>query len=260
MYGKILGDGTFTTETTIGYSDVDYTLKLKPQRVLELCQDIAVLHSDKAGYTLQFFRDNHSGWGLTEWHIVFNERPFEGEKIDVTTWTNRYKRVQAHRSFKGVDKNGNEIFKGLSRWFLLDTEKRKPKRFNPDFFNAYVPSDLPQAIENEDFKQAPLDLYKEIQTDEHVVTRRDIDANNHTNNVAYIAWALESLPSDIYLNSTIKDLKAEYKREALLDDLLTMQLFVRKADDGLIEYSTVFTNTEGQYLCRVTTKWAQQGE
>ena len=255
MYGKIQEDGTFTTETTIGYSDVDYTLKLKPQRVLELCQDIAVLHSDTAGYSLQFFRDNNSGWGLTEWHIIFSGRPFEGEKLDVSTWTNRYKRVQAHRSFKGVDKNGNEIFRCLSRWFLLDTKKRKPKRFDQDFFQSYIPSDLPMAIEDENFKQPPLDLYEEVSKSEHLVTRRDIDANNHTNNIAYIVWALETLPTDVYLHLDIKDLMTEYKREALLGDLLNMQLLKRTDENGLLEYSTVFTNTDGDYLCRVTTKW-----
>lgn len=255
MYNKIMEDGTFTHQVTVGYSDVDYTLHLKPQRILELCQDIAVLHSDVAGYSLDFFRSNHSGWGLTEWHIRFDKRPVEGEKIDVSTWTKRYKRVQADRSFKGVDQNGNEIFRGLSRWFLLDTQKRKPKRFDADFFNNYIPSDLPSAFEDENFKHPDLDLYDEVSKHNHLVTRRDIDANNHTNNIAYIVWALDDLPDEVYLEMDIRDLKTEYKREALVNETVTKQLYKRTDENGLMEYSTVFTNAEGEYLCRVTTKW-----
>ena len=255
MYNKIMDDGTFTHQVTIGYSDVDYTLHLKPQRILELCQDIAVLHSDVAGYSLEFFRANHSGWGLTEWHIKFNKLPLEGEKIDFITWTKRHKRVQADRSFKGIDKNGNEIFRGLSRWFLLDTQKRKPKRFDADFFNSYGPSEIPSAFENEDFKHPPLNLYEKVSTKEHLVTRRDIDANNHTNNIAYIIWALDDLPNEVYLDMNIRDLKTEYKREALVDENLTMELLKRTDENGLLEYSTIFTKESGEYLCRVTTKW-----
>ena len=111
------------------------------------------------------------------------------------------------------------------------------------------------AIEGETFKQPPLDLYQEISKIDHLVTRRDIDANNHTNNIAYISWALDDLPDNVYLEMNIKDLKAEYKREALLDDVVTKNLLYRIDEDGLVEYSTVFTNVEGEYLCRVTTKW-----
>lgn len=256
MYDQITEHGTFTSKITVSYSDLDYSLRLRPEKILELCQNVAVLHSDAASYTLQHFRDNHSGWGLTEWHIIFNSRPKEGEKIDLTTWAKRYKRVQADRSFNGIDENGNEIFKCLSRWFLLDTAKRKPKRFDDDFFNAYVATDLPMAIENEDFKQPALDLYEEVSTITHLVTRRDIDANKHTNNISYISWALDDLPDEVYYDMEIKDLKAEYKREALLNDVVTKRLLKRINEDGLTEYTTVLENVDGEYLCRVTSKWA----
>ena len=255
MYDKITAKGTFTSKITVGYSDLDYSLRLKPQSILELCQNVAVLHSDAAGYDLQRFRDNHSGWGLTEWHIVFNDRPKEGSKIDLTTWAKRHKRVQADRSFNGIDEDGNEIFKCLSRWFLLDTEKRKPKRFTDEFFDAYVASDIPMAFEDETFKHPALDLYEEVSTINHLVTRRDIDANKHTNNIAYISWALDDLPDDIYYGREIKDLRVEYKREALLGDTVTKKLMKRIDEDGLIEYSTVLSNADGDYLCRVTSKW-----
>lgn len=255
MYDKIMEDGTFTHQVTVGYSDVDYTLHLKPQRILELCQNVAVLHSDVAGYSLDFFRSNNSGWGLIEWHIQFNKRPLEGEKIDISTWTKRFKRIQADRNFKGIDKDGNEVFKCLSRWFLLDTEKRKPKRFDSSFFDSYIPSELPSVFENDNFKHPPVDSYDEVSKSKHLVTRRDIDANNHTNNIAYIIWALDDLPNDVYLEMDICDLKTEYKREAFVNETVTKQLLQRTDENGLLEYSTIFTNEKNEYLCRVTTKW-----
>lgn len=33
-----------------------------------------------------------------------------------------------------------------------------------------------------------------------VARRSDMDMNGHINNVTYLAWALETVPTDIYLN------------------------------------------------------------
>ena len=119
----------------IQYNEINTTLRLKPQRAVEMCQDTAVCHSDEAGYTLDFFTENHCGWVLTGWHIIFGKLPKEGEDIDLATWTRPYKRLQADRSFRATDMDGNEIFRAMSRWFLFDTEKRRPKRFHSDFFD-----------------------------------------------------------------------------------------------------------------------------
>ena len=37
-----------------------------------------------------------------------------------------------------------------------------------------------------------------------VARRSDMDMNGHINNVTYLAWALETVPSDVYLNYSLQ--------------------------------------------------------
>lgn len=261
MFNKINSDGTFSREEKISYSDVDYSLRARVTRLVEMCQDIAVSHSDEAGYTLDYFRSSHSGWALTGWHFIFSRRPRERDSLKLTTWTKPYRRIQATRNFKACDSDGNEYFHALSRWFLLDTSRRKPMRFDRDFFSSYVPSELPDPVEEPGFAHDDPSLYTPAAESLIQVTRRDIDANGHTNNVAYITWAMDHIPAGTYLESDIKELRAEYKKEALLGDTVKVSTMKRQLPEGT-EYLTLITPAEDSctdgsgLLCSVTTLWS----
>ena len=41
-----------------------------------------------------------------------------------------------------------------------------------------------------------------------VARRSDMDMNGHINNVTYLAWALETVPIDIYLNHILIQVRA----------------------------------------------------
>lgn len=260
MYGKINEDGTFRKKFEVGYDEVDYNLMLKPQRATQICQNIAVNHSDAAGYTLDYFRNNHCGWALTGWHIIFNDRPKENQTFEITTWTKPFKRLQADRSFIVSDINGDELFRAESRWFLMDTQRRRPKKLPPEFFDSYIPATLDNAILDEDYKHPSLELYELQSTRDFIVTRRDIDANNHTNNVAYIEWAIDDLTDDLYFDCTISELRADYSKEAMFGDTVRSHYYRRELNDGRTEVTSVFTPADDSehMLCRITTIWKQK--
>lgn len=260
MYEKINDEGVLVKKYKVDYNEINTSLRLKPQRAAEMCQDTAVCHSDKAGYTLDFFNENHCGWVLTGWHIIFTDLPKEGEELDIHTWTKPYKRLQADRSFKAVNKDGNELFRAASRWFLFDTQRRKPKRFQADFFDSYVPSQLEPAISNEDFTHPPVELYKLTAEREFKVTRRDIDSNYHTNNIAYLDWAFDDVDDEIFDNFQICELRADYNKEAVKGDSVKSLCYKRVIDDKQVEVASVFSdaNNSSCTFCRVTTLWKKK--
>ena len=43
----------------------------------------------------------------------------------------------------------------------------------------------------------------------------DIDTNGHVNNSKYVSWIIETVPLEIVLNYTLKNLKMDYKRNSL---------------------------------------------
>jgi len=44
-----------------------------------------------------------------------------------------------------------------------------------------------------------------------VARRTDMDANGHINNVTYLAWALETLPSEVYNTWHLAELEIDFK-------------------------------------------------
>lgn len=260
MYEVINSDGTFTKKFDVTYDNIDYNLLLKPQTATQMCQNTAVCHSDAAGYTLDYFRETNSGWVLTGWHVIFKNMPKENDTFDICTWTKPYKRLQADRNFMAKDSDGNELFRAISRWFLMDTQKRKPLRLPKGFFDKYVPSSYENAILNEDYKHPELDKYKKHSSREFKVTRRDIDSNNHTNNVAYLDWAIDDLTDDIYLNYKIMELRADYSKEAILGDTIRSDFYIRNIDENTVEATSIFINIhdDSHILCRITTKWTKK--
>lgn len=43
-----------------------------------------------------------------------------------------------------------------------------------------------------------------------VARRSDMDMNGHINNVTYLAWALETVPSDVYLNYSLQQVGVHF--------------------------------------------------
>ena len=54
-----------------------------------------------------------------------------------------------------------------------------------------------------------------IEGPKQVARRADMDMNGHINNVTYLAWALETVPSDVYDGMTLSEVEIDYKSECL---------------------------------------------
>ena len=55
---------------------------------------------------------------------------------------------------------------------------------------------------------------------EYTVLRKDIDSNNHVNNLNYINIALEALPFDVYEKETYSNIEIMYKKQCLLGETI----------------------------------------
>ena len=56
----------------------------------------------------------------------------------------------------------------------------------------------------------------------YTVQRRDIDTNNHVNNLYYLDYAIEALPKDIYEKTQFSNVEIMYKHEAKLGETLSI--------------------------------------
>ena len=228
----------FTHEYMVDYSDVTSDGRLSPRAAIDCFQNIAILHSNAGGYTLDWFHDNHCGWILLNWHIIFGKMPFDGSTFTCDTWTSPHKRSQADRDFCLTDSEGNVFARACSRWVMMDTNKRRPAKLDPDFFAAYL-FDNPRPCADEDYNMKFPEDPEEINKITFPVLRHDTDTNGHANNAVYIDWALDTIPDELYTVGNLKELLVSYKKECRKGDMVCSTLF--KSEDGLL---CTLTNAE----------------
>ena len=111
------------------------------------------------------------------------------------------------------DGQGNYIAKANSLWSLLDTETGRPAsvpelmleryRLEPKLEMEYASRKI--AVPQGGEQQEPI-----------IVRKHHLDTNHHVNNQKYIDMAMDFLPE----NFVIRQVRAEYKKQAFLDDVL----------------------------------------
>ncbi len=250
-------DKVFNVDYTIGYFEVDNDLCLTPQSLSVYLQDIAILHSDSVGYTIDYFNREKKGWVIINWHIEISRMPKKGETIKICTWSSELKRMQAERSFLVYDENEMPIARAISRWIYMDLERRRPVKIDEEMGKSYNTRDF-KSIENEDYKMPEIDESQFVSKRDFVVTRRETDSNGHTNNTKYIEWAIDDIPDDIYENGKICDIRVVYRKECYRNSKVSSKCYVKDVDNGRKCVVSVFSNADDEtsVLAEVSTIWS----
>ena len=159
----------------------------------------------------------HLSWILLGWRLQVIRRPKYTEKLRIKTWSKGVIKLYTYRDFEVYDEQGNLIIKASSKWVLLDTEKGKIVRIEPELIKKYEPELDKEVLRIEEFDKVkePEQYQHEI---EYTVRRADIDINNHMHNLNYIELANEALPEDVYRGALFNDVKITYKKEIKLGE------------------------------------------
>lgn len=196
----------------IGLEDIGRNNEATNKALLAIMQDIACLHSASVGYGVLEIETKKRAWMLLDWKMEVIKRPKYNDDINVETWSRKVERLYAYRDFQLKDKEGNIIAIGTSRWIFVDTERRRPVRLTADIADLY---------ESETDKNVFLEEMEDIKCGDYLfkkdycVQRRDIDINQHMNNLSYLDMAYEILPEDIYNTKVFNNIRIVYKKEIL---------------------------------------------
>ena len=158
--------------------------------------------------------DKKRAWWLNTWQILIDRCPGLGERIKISTWPYGFKGIYGYRNFTITDLEGNYLVRADSCWFFYDLENNCPARVTQDEIRGYGAGE--QKLE---LPPAPrkIVLPKDCQSAEPVTAaRHHIDTNQHVNNAQYVEIARELLPEKF----TIRELRTEYKKAAVLGDVM----------------------------------------
>ena len=216
---------------------VDCFGRLKLSNLLFYAQEIAGQHSALLGADYDTLSSKSLFWAVTRHRVQITRLPMRGETITVETWPMPTTKVAYPRSMVAYDQQGNELFRSISLWVLMDLEKRNmvlPGKSGVIVDGTLTGSELavPHSI-----------LPKPMSSEEtRRVTYSCLDRNGHMNNTRYLDWVNDLLSSQFHSTHTPKEFIICYASEALEDQ----QIFLgwELSENGCLQVDAHRENTD----------------
>lgn len=204
----------YTRKFFIEYGDTDIDCKITNKGFLRYMQETAMLHSDLSGYSAKTTVFTNKAWVLLNWKIQVFKRAMWNEEITINTWERKIDKYFAYRDFEILDSNNTLIAKATSKWVLVDSTTHNITLIDPQ---ATTVSNIIDKSVFGDFKFSKLKPQTNFDNSlKYTILKRDLDSNSHVNNLNYIDFAYEVLPSSI----DFTELEISYLKESKLEDIL----------------------------------------
>jgi acyl-ACP thioesterase len=196
---------TYTVETI----HLDRFGAVKPSVMLYFAQEAATGHCDLLALDWDTLAKKHLFWAVIRHRLQVSRPAVAGDVLTVETWPMPTTRSAFPRATVAYDQNGNEVFRCISLWVLMDTETRAmvlPGKSGITLTGLIRGNELsvPSSI-----------LPKAAQCRcSRTVGYTDLDRNGHVNNTRYLEWMDDLLTSDFHRAHTLKELSVCYLSEA----------------------------------------------
>ena len=229
----------FSFESRVRYSETDHTGHLSALSLLDYFQDAAIFHSEDRGIGLDFLSNSNLAWVLSSWQIDTFDMPYLGTNIVIETYPYEFKAFLGYRNFVLRSKSGHKYAVANSIWSLINTQTGKPAMITENLIHSFgygkkLDMEYKAGRLREPREESPI-IMTPIKIENH-----NIDTNGHVNNAQYVALASD------FIDGTIKCIRAEYKSQALLGDVLIPHLY-NNTDKTIL----VFKSEEGKVYCIV---------
>lgn len=188
---------------------VDRYGRMKPSAILYLAQEMGGRHSALMSLDYDSLARRNLFWAVTRHRVQVTRLPTLGEKVRVETWPLPTTRAAFPRSVVAYDAQGNELFRCITLWVLMDLDTRKmivPGKSGIMVVGTIRGNELP----------APAGLIpKPLGTQSlRTVAFTDLDRNGHMNNTRCMDWIADLLPSRFHERHSVTDFTVCYLAEA----------------------------------------------
>ena len=190
--------------------------RLKSSSILYFVQEAAGKHwqyiEQQTGESCDLF------WVIIRHRVQISRMPRRGQTIRLETWPMPTTRVAYPRSVVAYDENGEELFRSISLWVLMDPQSRAmvlPGKSGLTVNGILRGNELPSPQ-----SLAPASLSAAV---ERTVRFTDLDVNGHMNNARYLDHLADLLPGSFHETHVIRDMTLGYMAEAREGDRLLQQ-------------------------------------
>ena len=207
----------YKLDFTVSEIHVDRFGRVKPSVLLYFVQEAAGQHCSLLAVDHDTLSHKHLFWAVTRNKVQVTRLPRLGEKITVKTWPMPTTRMAYPRSVVAYDEQGNELFRSISLWVLMDDRTRAmilPGKSGITVDGTLTGTELtvPHAI-----AARPMG-----NTTCCTVGYSLLDRNGHMNNTRYLDWVDDLLGSDFHLAHPVQEFTVCYLNEAREGDRITL--------------------------------------
>ena len=150
-------------------------------------------------------------WALYRFTLAIDRMPKGGEDLQFSTWVSKMQGPFSEREYLVNDQKGQEVVKGTSLWFAINSETRRPQtigvvgkseelKFGPKLLEGPAKLAIPDSLQ--------------LLGSTHA-TYYHLDINNHVNNVRYVDMVLGAIDGGFLRTHSIAGLDVNFVGEVL---------------------------------------------
>ncbi len=216
----------------IGFSDVDFTQKLKQSTLFGYFQDIASLAVENLNIGINELAQKFNvAWILMRIRVDIVRNPEWNEEITIETWPQEPKKFEFERDFVVMDKSGEPIMKAVSTWVIIDMDTREVRK------SGLIGFEYP-SYKKERALDCRLGRLKPAKQPEvaykRIIGYSDVDFNGHLNNSKYVDFIMDCFSMANHKQYAVKSIEVNYMNEALPGEILVLRTDISAADANLI--------------------------
>ncbi len=227
---------------TLYSNDCDCFGRAKPSVLLGMLQEAAGAHCAQLSMSWEEMAARNLFWAITRQHVQITRLPRLYETITVETWPMPASRVAYPRSTVAYDESGNELFRSMALWVLMDLRSRA--LVLPGKSGILVPGHV-RGFELPSPKSLSPKCLGAV--DVRTVRFGQLDRNGHMNNTKYMDWVMDLLPSSFHRNHPLREFTVCYLSENREGD--RVELHYELDPDGILQVDA--TRPEGDKAPRV---------
>ena len=230
-------ESIYLDEFTVNDLQCDRFGRLKMSAICWFVQEMAGRHCEILGLDWENLAKKGLFWAIIRHRVRVTRLPRKNEPIRLETWPMPTTRVAFPRSVVAFDENGNELFRSVSLWVLMDLQSRAM------ILPGKSGVDVPGVLRGGELESPPSLHPAEVsQRQSRTVAFTDLDINGHMNNCRYLDWAADLLPSEFHRDHGIREFTLCYLSEAREGDRLELgygldeggilHLEIQRSEDG----------------------------
>jgi acyl-ACP thioesterase len=214
-------------------------------------QDAASKHAQALGVSVRRLLSENYTWLLSRLKIKIVSYPGINDRIQIATWPSGTRRLFALRDFELRNGSDQVIAAAVSAWLVIDVQRRRPVRILP-FVERLKP------LEGHHVLSDTLDKLPGLKNRSYEkkfnARYGDLDINQHVNNVSFVEWLVEGVPSSLLNTSVPAQLEINFLAEAFYEDCILAACHPRDPDNMVYHHSLI-RQQDGRELARARSVW-----